>query len=280
MKKLIVISFILLILSIFQAVQANPTTGSTILETSKLLATSQPLKIAVIDTGFDTASEWNKDSKPTLCDGEHKDFSRTGSIMDKHGHGTHIAGLIHKHIGNINYCLIIYKFYDPKGLHNGKAMIQSIKAAIKAKVDIINISGGGVDPIAEEKKVIKQALDQGIVVVAAAGNESNNKPYYPAHYDSRIVVVGNVNVLGQRAPTSNFGPVVDGTEIGENVLSISLGNSYKNMTGTSQSTAIATGKIAKELYTYKLVTQLPEIFGDVNTSNYYYPNLVKYLHIK
>jgi hypothetical protein len=47
------------------------------------------VKVAVIDTGFDFASTWDKDSTPILCDEGHKSF--IGDDKDNHGHGTSLS---------------------------------------------------------------------------------------------------------------------------------------------------------------------------------------------
>ena len=246
-----------------------------------------PIKIAVLDTGFDFDSNWKdldvKDRdgvqlvKPKLCKMGHKDFTNT-SIKDVHGHGTHLAGIMGKIAGNSDYCLIILKTYHKKPLYNtATAYTDAIKYATNIKVDIINYSGGGVEYDIKEYKAIEDALDKGIVVVAAAGNEdvkidynilkiegtgifytpiyihvkthkiTENKQagYYPASYDPRIISVGNGRDENNRNKTSNYGYTVKTYERGTKVLSILPGNSYGSMSGTSQSAATRTGKIIK-----------------------------------
>ena len=122
---------------------------------------------------------------------------------------------------------------------------KAIKYAVNLKVDIINISGGGVEPNDQEKSAIESALNSGIRVVAAAGNERSSldhATYYPAMYDPRIIVVGNGKTEKDRAPSSNWGSVVDYWVDGVN----KRGEYGNAMTGTSQSTAIETGKLVKD----------------------------------
>jgi hypothetical protein len=63
-----------------------------------------------------------------------------------------------------------------------------------------------------ERILIEKALNRGIRVIAAAGNEGANLDkkcsFFPACYDSRIVIVGNGTSLTNRHPTSNYGKVV------------------------------------------------------------------------
>lgn len=244
--------------------------SSLVLANSKL--ESKQIKVAVIDTGIDTSLL----SKGPFCKEGHKDFTGTG-IQDTHGHGTHVAGLIEQYAKNIvldeiadsatlnsikkNFCIIVIKFYDPNDQVNSlKNSIRSIQWAIDQNVDIINYSGGGNESSPQEKSVVIKALNKGIKFVAAAGNNRSNideKKYYPAMYDSRITIVGNLVKSIVRlpsatkdenvAPTSNWGMSVNAWEMGTRVLSRLPNGTFGYMTGTSQACAIKTGKIVREM---------------------------------
>lgn len=206
-------------------------------------------KIAVIDTGFDFSGKWS--IQPKICATGHKDFTGYG-IQDAHGHGTHIAGLIAKYAGDADYCLVIIKFFHNSLVKTDtvKASIDAINHAIDQNVDVLNLSMGGASFIAEEYNAVKRALDAHILIVAAAGNEGSDlskQTYYPALYDDRIVVVGAVDSNAERVPSSNYGSGVDVVEQGQAILSTVPHNSYSRMTGTSQATAIHTGKTVKQL---------------------------------
>ncbi len=218
------------------------------------LSLKKTLVIAVIDTGF--AFE-GKGVNAHLCKFGHKDFSNskvyakgfktTSSVpLDNHGHGTHIAGLIDQYAskGNRAFCLIILKYYDPNNSLSSnstvEATIEAINYAKNIKADVINYSGGGVEFIGKEAEAVKDYIDQGGVFIAAAGNEGKDldqQHYYPALDDSRVISVGNVNENGMVVKSSNFGSKVSCFEMGYNVSMYGM-----FMTGTSQATAIATGK--------------------------------------
>lgn len=211
------------------------------------------MKIAVIDTGFDFNGKWS--IQPKLCATGHKDFTGTG-LQDSHGHGTHVAGLIASYSREADYCLIILKFFDPREIKADtlKSSSKALEYAISQKVDIINYSAGGTAFDYAEAKAVKNALNAGITVVAAAGNEYSHldkKAYYPALYDARVVVVGAVTETLARLPASNYGPQVDVFENGSNVVSLAPNSSYVRMSGTSMATAIHTGKIVNKVYRIK-----------------------------
>ncbi len=185
-----------------------------------------------------------------------------GQLIDNHGHGSHIAGIIAangksgKGVSGVapNVSLMILKYYDPKApsTNNLKNTVQAIRYAIKMKAKIINYSGGGTDYSAEEFAAVKDAEKAGILFVAAAGNERSNsdevgKHYYPADYDlTNIISVTAVNKEDTKVlPSSNYGVrTVDLAAPGENIFSTLPNNSYGLMTGTSQATAFVTGVAA------------------------------------
>lgn len=213
-----------------------------------------PLKVAVIDTGFGL-NDLGHDAP--LCLYGHKDFTKDGLLsysyvtkvpvpMDIHGHGTNIVGLIKEYAETkIDYCFVIIKFYSETqtGKQNLAASVKSLIYANNINVDIINFSGGGPNFDLKEKNAVKKFLNKGGIFVAAAGNEHEEldgvvNTYYPAMYDKRIKVVGNLNYLRVRNPSSNYGPYVNTWEVGTNQLAYGI-----TMTGTSQATAVTTGKI-------------------------------------
>ena len=210
----------------------------------------------MIDTGFDFNSTWTNAAlpKPKLCKDAHRSFA--GDLEDRHGHGTHIASLIGKDNQDLDYCIIVIKYFDPtlKGQDNLINMRKSIVWAIRQDADIINISGGGTERNDVECGLLQLAMKNGAHVVAAAGNEHSDltkSPYYPAMCDDNIIKVVNINSQGIRHPSSNyttqFIPNVI-TELGVNVLGLLPNDSAGYLTGTSQATAIVSGKLARELH--------------------------------
>lgn len=247
---------------------------------------SKDIVVAVIDTGVDIRHKdlsenlWvnkgetglDKNGKDKATNGIDDDgngfiddvhgwnfVANTNDLTDNHGHGTHISGIIGAKGGNgygisgiaPKVSMMTLKYYDPKspGANNLKNTIQSIRYAIKMGANIINYSGGGTEYSAEEFAAVKEAEKNGILFIAAAGNERSNtdeagKHYYPADYElTNIISVTAVNEKETKVlPSSNYGVrTVDIAAPGDQIYSSLPGNSFGKMTGTSQATAFATG---------------------------------------
>jgi subtilisin len=235
---------------------------------------NKPIVVALIDTGI------NPDLKDqiSLCKYGHRDYTGQG-LDDANGHGSHLAGLIDSYAKNtiidyvsivkVNYCLVILKIIDSgnqsdgfRGIDPLANEIKALRFAINIKVDVINLSLSGVTPSKEETLLIKEALDKGIKIVVAAGNFGQEigsinaagikVDVYPAIDDERLVVVGSILSNGKRTLTSNYGPIVKTWEHGHEAVSFcATGLSYCSMSGTSQSTAIKTGKIVWDMLRHR-----------------------------
>lgn len=238
--------------------------------------------VAVIDTGSDMSHpalhghEWRNDGESGIdANGHDKatngidddgngyvddvsgfDFAeKKAVVVDRHGHGTHIAGIVVRSAPNVK--IMNLKYFN-RGLDGASALSNSLEAmryAIKMHADIINYSGGGTVASPEELAILKEADKRGILIVAAAGNESTNserQPFYPANY--RLPNILSVTAIDEARgqveilPTSNFG--VRSVAIaaqGKDVQSTLPGGHYGQMTGTSQATAFATGLAVRML---------------------------------
>ncbi|MBJ7935607.1 MULTISPECIES: S8 family peptidase [Bacillus cereus group] len=211
------------------------------------------IKVAILDTGID-------EDHPDLIDNvkEYIDFTNSPSqYEDMQGHGTHVAGIVAAMDNGIGMVGVAPKaeLYCAKVLgDNGKggfeAMIRGIKWAIDRKVDIISMSlGTSSRPPEVLYQVIKQATAQGIVFVAATGNE-NSQVCYPAAYDE-VIAVSAVDENMQHPQFSNHGIENEICAPGVNILSTYKEGHYARLSGTSMATPIISGAIALILARYK-----------------------------
>ena len=142
-------------------------------------------------------------------------------------HGTHVAGTVGA-TGNDSFGLtgvnwnvdimpirvlgcdggdnydIAQAIYYAAGLPNAYGLSPNSPA------DIINLSLGSSYSSYFERAAIQAAIDSGVIVIAAAGNEAmdGNPLSYPASYPG-VISVGAVNPEGNRAWYSNFNYAVD-----------------------------------------------------------------------
>lgn len=180
-------------------------------------------------------------------------------LTDKHGHGTHIAGIIGAEGGNgigisgvsPKVSLMVLRYYDPKSAESNNLIntVKAIQYATKMGANIINYSGGGLSPSPDERAAIEEANRKNILFVAAAGNERSNsdeKKYYPADYGlPNIISVTAIDKKKKVLPSSNWGEnTVQIAAPGNEIYSTLPGGQYGKMTGTSQATAFATGVAA------------------------------------
>ncbi|MGZ5482670.1 MAG: S8 family serine peptidase, partial [Pyrinomonadaceae bacterium] len=128
----------------------------------------------------------------------------TGDPMDDNGHGTHCAGIIGAEGGNeigvagVNWTVKIMplKFMDAEGVATVRDAIEAINYVINRKragvnVRVISSSWGTMAKSRALEDVIRKAGEEGILIVAAAGNASSDndaKPHYPGSYDLNNVI--------------------------------------------------------------------------------------------
>jgi len=131
--------------------------------------------IAVIDTGVDYNHPdlfgFGKDGKVI---GGYDFVDEDNSPIDTNGHGTEVAGIISAD-GQLKGVAPKSKILAYRVSENGEAVsadliIKAIEQAVKDKADIINISLGVNLTNNKIDQAVNKAIEQGIVVITAAGN--------------------------------------------------------------------------------------------------------------
>ncbi len=191
--------------------------------------------VAVVDTGVDfDHPDLTGQLLPQI---DVIDDGWTGDLV---GHGTHVAGIVAASLdgagvaGLANQVKVLpVRVCDEYGDLDSYAIAAGIGAAVDAGADVINLSfGGGYD--AMEEAAIDYALDNGVVVVAAAGNEylAGNPTTYPAALPG-VIGVSSADEYGRSSDFANVGSYVDITAPGQNILSTVPGGGWETGTGTS-----------------------------------------------
>lgn len=239
---------------------------------------SDEVVVAVLDTGVDythidlRSNMWTRpDSVPAYTDDEIGSFndqfgfdvsSRFSDPMDENGHGTHCSGIIgaegdnEEGIAGVNWNVRIMplKFLGRGGFGSTSDAIKAINYAIDRKkhgvnVRVINASWGSTMYSRALESAIKAAGENGILFVAAAGNNgtnNDNRPHYPSNYDlPNVVSVAATDRSDQLTSFSNFGvKTVHIAAPGREIESTWLGDSYREASGTSMATPHVAGVAA------------------------------------
>lgn len=223
---------------------------------------SRDVIVAVIDTGIDAGHQdlskniWHNTENSNEYGWNF--VTNQPNPRDKHGHGTHVAGIIgaladlDAGVSGVVHKVSIMpvKYYSDlnPGSVNLRNAVKAINYAVDHGAQIINYSGGGPEFCEDEYLAIKRAEQRGILFVAAAGNEHQNADfignyYYPSSYRlSNIISVAATDINNDLIPSSNWGHnKVDVAAPGENIFSTLPGGRYGYMSGTSQATAFVTG---------------------------------------
>ena len=108
----------------------------------------------------------------------------------------------------------------------------AINECINAKANIINMSLGSSAYSSTIDQATKDAYDDGILLIAAAGNGGGTSYLYPASYD-RVVSVAAVDINKQVASFSQQNNQVELAAPGVDVKSTTPNNKYENKSGTS-----------------------------------------------
>lgn len=209
------------------------------------------VKVAVLDTGIsnhtDLVGAW------TIA----FNCSSDDSFEDrKSGHGTHVAGIIgarDNDFGVVGVAPEVTLFPIKVLSDTGGGSFQAIEAGIrKAKelgANIISMSlGSPVPPPESLHDAIKEAAGAGIIMLAAAGNDSGNVNY-PARYDE-VIAIAALDQNGDLAKFSSRDNTVDAVGPGVDIYSTFLNNQYAKMSGTSQACPFLAGVCAL-IYSYR-----------------------------
>ena len=166
---------------------------------------------------------------------------------DDNGHGTSVAGIIaaqgNNGIGIAGVCwkceIMPVKVLNSHGSGTDSWVASGIIWAVDHGADVINMSLGGPDSSTTLQDAVDYALANGVVVVAAAGNDGTTALNYPAAY-SGVISVGAVDASNTGYTWSNHGSWVQVDAPGL-TTSTGLNGSYVSFEGTSAATPFVSG---------------------------------------
>jgi serine protease len=192
-------------------------------ETWAVDADGTGIKVCVIDSGINA---------------KHEDFagvSMTGYASsgqswstDSCGHGTHVAGTIaavNNTAGVVGVSpgkvsLHIVKVFDGEacGWSYASTLVDAATRCADAGAKVINMSLGGSTANRTEDAAFADLDSKGVLSIAAAGNDGNNRMSYPASYDS-VMSVAATDSTNTVASFSQYNSQVEIAAPGVGVLS-------------------------------------------------------------
>lgn len=195
-------------------------------------------RVLVLDTGVDNQHPALKNQIEKM-----KNFTGGGSdVTDEVGHGTHVSGTIlagSQSNGLVGVApkakLLMGKVCTTMGCPS-TAIAAGINWAVSEKVDVVNMSLGGMFISSGERAAIQAAEQAGVFIAAASGNDGTNKVSFPAAIDT-ILAVGATDINNAKAQFSQWGPELDVMGPGVDVIS-----SVPRGTGRGATTQLDTGK--------------------------------------
>ena len=212
-------------------------------------ANPQDPSLAIFDSGLMA----NVDLDGSVL-GRYDAVDPSRSLSDPIGHGTQMAmiaaGSVVPHgvdpsLGQQRVPLVAVRAFDDSGRATSVGLIQGIQYAIEQGVRVINMSWGTESNSQFLQDAIKFARDNGIVVVASAGNEPTQRPVYPAAFDN-VIGVSAMNPDGNLWEKSNHGRFVSAAAPGTGQFPIG----HKGPPGSYAGTSIASAYTARALTRY------------------------------
>ncbi len=251
----------------------------------------QGITVGVVDTGINADHKVFKDANIV----EWKDFVNGRSEpYDDQGHGTAMTSLIAAQTvipgGATKVDLIIAKVLNSEGVSTDSRVAQGIWFCIDPNddgnyrdgADVISLSLGGrtsyLDLIigTESQAAINEAVDNGILVVAAAGNDGENDDGEVSNPGRirNVICVGAIDEDGKVAPFSSRGRNLldrhphNKPEVvapGADLVAAHYRGGYAIGSGTSQATAMMAACLAVVLSAHPQMAHDGSRGGDLAT---------------
>lgn len=185
------------------------------------------IKVAVIDNAvwgdhpdlqikpenqyFAYIEEEGNSAPPSNVSQTEQGESMYGNMGAEWSHGTHCAGLVaalsNNGEGVASFASGVTLMGARSADNEPRTMTRPFECilwALDKGARVLSLSWGSYMPSEVEREIIENAVKDGVVVVAAAGNENQDLPLYPATYEG-VISVGSVDSDFQRSDFSNYG---------------------------------------------------------------------------
>jgi thermitase len=212
------------------------------------------VKVGIVDTGIDKTHP-DLAGKAVGCATSYNAglLIHNGLCADDNGHGSHVSGTISANTNNatgvsgvaFNSPIVMCKaLATAAGTGLTSDIANCINWVSTQGVKVLSMSLGGGDN-ATLKAAVQKAYNNGngVLIVAAAGNDGDATLNYPAAY-SEVVSVAATDNRDHRASFSNANGDVEIAGPGVDVESTYTGGLYMSLSGTSMATPHVAGVAA------------------------------------
>jgi subtilisin family serine protease len=159
------------------------------------------------------------------------------------GHGTMTSGLIHLVAPKAK--ILPLKAFSSDGTGELSNIISALYYAVQHHANVVNMSFDLASSSPALNQAVTYANKAGVVLVAAAGNESTSAPVYPAAMNGYVVGIASTTDWDSLSSFSNYGSRdVWIAAPGENIVSTFPGGTYGSASGTSFSAPIVAGTVS------------------------------------
>jgi thermitase len=221
-----------------------------------IAAPQRTVYLAIIDTGVDANHPDLSQRVRRYSNGTVYGYNtqlNNANTNDFHGHGTHCAGIAAAHTGNgvgiagvastAPVQVMPVKVLNDQGFGTMSDVARGIIWAADNGAHVLSLSLGGNAGTQQLADAVNYAWNRGCMVVAAAGNNGSNAPFYPAYYENALAVAAS-DPNDRLTDFSQYGAWVDIAAPGSNILSTVPGNRYEAWSGTSMACPHVAGAAA------------------------------------
>lgn len=174
----------------------------------------------------------------------HIDLAGGGVDGEGAAHGTSVASIITGSEGIAPVAeLFVVRVLNDEGLGNSYHVAEGIVQATDMGVKIINMSLAVYQDSALLRQAVQYAVDRGVILVAAAGNDGYDRMPYPAAY-SEVLAVTAIDASGRHAVFPNQSSEIDIAAPGVAVLTAKEDLGTTLFTGTSAAAPFVSGTLA------------------------------------
>ncbi|WP_335901400.1 S8 family serine peptidase [Shewanella algae] len=181
--------------------------------------------ICIIDSGYDRA---HQDLSGNNVTGTNN--SGTGNWFEpgnNNAHGTHVAGTIAAIANNEgvvgvmpnqNANIHVIKVFNESGWGYSSSLVSAVDTCVDNGANVVTMSLGGSGSSTTERNAMTNHFNNGVLLIAAAGNDGNNTHSYPASYDA-VMSVASVDSNKNHSAFSQYTNQVEISGPGEAILS-------------------------------------------------------------